>query len=142
MLIPGVLGYSACHNNLGGVAPPPESPTPNPRESHPRTCNSRIKKFTIPSDRSETLKPPPPAINPNPPRRYYYDVQSKQENNLIWVCLAFGANPGPGRCPLDLCPGTVEFTSVFASVASVAVSFLLKIIIWNPVKQKNEKCTP
>ena len=45
----------------------------------------------------------------------------------------FGANPGPGCLPSDSGGGDIEFASVFASVASVAVSFVSGGIFWNPV---------
>ncbi len=45
----------------------------------------------------------------------------------------FWPNPGPGRIPLDSACGDVEFASVFAPVASVAVSFVSEFIFWNLV---------
>ena len=50
--------------------------------------------------------------------------------------LDFWPNPGPGRLPLDLGRGDVELAGVFASVASVVVSFVSKCILWNIVNKK------
>ena len=43
---------------------------------------------------------------------------------LVFCLLDFLPNPGPERLPLDSVRGDVEFVSVFASLASLAVSFV------------------
>jgi len=40
----------------------------------------------------------------------------------------FWPNPGPGRLPLDSGRGDIEVAGVFASAASVAVSFVSECI--------------
>jgi len=52
--------------------------------------------------------------------------------------LEFWPNPSPGRLPLDSGRGDVEFASVFAQ-ASMAVSFMAEIRIWNPAAQASKK---
>ena len=47
-------------------------------------------------------------------------------------------NPGPGRLALDWGSGDVEFSGVFASVASVAVSFVAELTLWNPIGKKKK----
>ena len=47
-----------------------------------------------------------------------------------------GPNPGPGCLPLGSGRGDVELASVFASVASLPVSFVSGSICWNPLRIK------
>ena len=46
----------------------------------------------------------------------------------------FVPNCGPGRSPLDASRQGIESAGVFASAASLAVSFVSKFILWNHVK--------
>ena len=50
----------------------------------------------------------------------------------------FWPNPGPGRLALDSGRGDVDLAGVFASVASVTVSFVSECIFWNPVEKRFE----
>ena len=50
-----------------------------------------------------------------------------------------GPNPCPGRLPWNSDLRAVELASVFASVASLAVSFVLESIFWNPGKTKKQE---
>ena len=51
------------------------------------------------------------------------DCSGKQNKIPMCVFAVLGPNPGPGRLPLDSDRRDIEFDRVFASVASVAVSF-------------------
>ena len=53
--------------------------------------------------------------------------------------LDFWPNPGPGRLPVDSGRGDVELAGVFASVASLAVSFVPESIRWNLAEKKVKK---
>ena len=51
--------------------------------------------------------------------------------------LDLGSNPGPGRLPLESGRGNVEVLQyVFASVASLAVSFVPEFVFQNPNEKK------
>jgi len=56
--------------------------------------------------------------------------------------LIFWPHPGPGHVLLDSGRRDVEFANVFASVASLALSFVTGYIFWNPVEVKSFKGCP
>lgn len=56
--------------------------------------------------------------------------------------LDFWPDPVPGSLPLDSGGGDIEVAGGFASVASMAVSFVAKLIFWNLVFFKYTRARP
>ena len=59
-----------------------------------------------------------------------------RQQNKVPIFQGVWPNPGPGLLPLHSGRRDIEFASVFASVVSLAVSFVSECIFWNLVEKK------
>ncbi len=65
---------------------------------------------------------------------------SGKQNKYLNKNMGFWPNPAPGRRPMDSGRGDVEFAGVFASVVSMAVSFVTESTFWNLAEKKRSNC--
>jgi len=70
------------------------------------------------------------------------DCSDKQNEVFNFFRPGFWPNPGPGRRPLDSGRRDIEIAGVFASVATMAVSFVCECIFWKPRRAKSFKGCP